>query len=537
MLSGLVFETPAPPLAVSPDRTDIACFIGYVARRPGAALPADVIAGLKVGGWVDGPWAMSAAQIDALEQVPVAFESWQSFARLFAWEQRPLQVAADGRCATYLGAAVRSFFASGGRRAWVIRVADPFPYLETAGGRAANRGTRLQRLIPGYFAAGLPAQPLDIGDPGSWHGIHHLCGLPEPSHLCLPDLPDICARDPSSPSVDVIPPSSTEVFVECSGNEQALPTDQGLRQLASPRSDADGYAAWQKAVNQIRRFLGGSGVGRRRDVLFIGALPLPQSATATDADGIIDAEADLLAFLHATGVLERDSTDTAESNDASAFLQLAWPWLRTSRSDDLPQFLEPADGLLAGCLASNALLRGTFRSVAGTVLDDVIGLTPLPAMGLGADSPTDRLAARICLIGQEPDGMTIESDVTTVADTQLAWRFGGTSRLMASILRAARRFGEAHLFEPNGPVLWTNLKRSMEAMLSAFWREGAFAGASEAEAYQVHCDRSTMNQNDLDNGRLVAEITVRPAAAIVRITVVFDMMVGSAGSADIREVA
>ena len=32
-------------------------------------------------------------------------------------------------CASYLGAAVRSFFARGGRRAMIVRVGDPWPYL------------------------------------------------------------------------------------------------------------------------------------------------------------------------------------------------------------------------------------------------------------------------------------------------------------------------------------------------------------------------------------------------------------------------
>jgi len=45
-----------------------------------------------------------------------------------------------------------------------------------------------------------------------------------------------------------------------------------------------------------------------------------------------------------------------------------------------------------------------------------------------------------------------------------------------------------------------------------------------------------MTQNDLDNGRLVAEVSVLPAAAISRITVVLDMTVGEV-SAQIREVA
>ena len=86
MLSGLQFQAAAPAGSVSPDRTDIACFIGYVARRPGVALPVDVQTALRAAGWLDGPWGRSPAALDALEHTPVVVESFDAFANLFAWE-------------------------------------------------------------------------------------------------------------------------------------------------------------------------------------------------------------------------------------------------------------------------------------------------------------------------------------------------------------------------------------------------------------------------------------------------------------------
>ena len=57
MTIGLVFQTAAPPVEPAPNRTDIACFIGFVGRRMGAPLPDTVRAELKAAGWIDGPWA------------------------------------------------------------------------------------------------------------------------------------------------------------------------------------------------------------------------------------------------------------------------------------------------------------------------------------------------------------------------------------------------------------------------------------------------------------------------------------------------
>ena len=532
MLSGLQFQAPAPASSVSPDRTDIACFIGYVARRAGVALPVDVQTALRGAGWLDGPWGRSPAALESLEHTPIAVESFDAFANLFAWEQRPLHAGDDTVCATYLGAAERSYFANGGRRAVVIRVGDPFSYLDGAGTRIPNRSARLHNLVPAFADIGLPSVPFDPTDPGTWRGIEHLYGLPEVSHVCLPDLPDICAVDPQAPPTAFAPPPPPEVFVECSEDEPALPGDDGLRRLLAPRSDEIGFVAWRQAVSLVCDFL----AARRRDVLFAGALPLALTDAHHDDGGTTThAHGDFIAFLRSVGVLEpAGSLLAGQGSAASAFVQLVWPWLRTERSDDLPELLEAPDGLFAGILARNALVRGTFRSVGGTILDDVIGLTPLPVMGLGADSPTEALAERVCVIAPEPDGNTLQSDVTSSPD--IAWRFGGSSRLMAAILRAARRFGEDHTFEPNGLALWATLRRRMEAMLIGFWNEGAFGGATANDAFAVVCDRSTMTQDDLDNGRLIAQISVLPAAAISRITIVLDMTVGEVG-AQIREVA
>jgi phage tail sheath protein FI len=118
------------------------------------------------------------------------------------------------------------------------------------------------------------------------------------------------------------------------------------------------------------------------------------------------------------------------------------------------------------------------------------------------------------------------SDVTSSLDP--AWRGGGVSRLMATLLRTARRVGEAEMFEANGEDLWLRVRRSLETLLDDWWRAGALGGANPAEAYEVRCGRDTMSQNDLDNGRVRVEVSILPAAAVERITVVFDL--AAAGS-------
>lgn len=527
MLSAIEFQT-AAPARTHPLRSDVVCFMGYVARRRGQPLPPAVLEQLRDSGW---PERFGGDRLDTLWNLPVVVESWSAFDQLFAWELRPLLQGSSRFCTSYLGAAVRSFFASGGQRAVVVRVGDPWPFLEL--GRQEQRLQRLRAILPSLpsehsVAAGLPT--LDRPD---WQGIEHLHGLPEVSHLCLPDLADCCGVDCEELPAPPAPAPRPEVFVECSSSA-ALPSpspeDACLRNVAVPRLDCDGFLQWGAALAEIARFLS----THRRDTLFVGHVP--QSLPETRA-GIppVHALADLHGFLVQAGLWRDRSSDSAgrESRRAesprageSAFLQLAWPWLRGPRSSDLPAQLEPPDGLLAGLIARNALERGTHRSIAGSPVSGIAFLEPLPALGPGLEGPTSRLAERVCLIGPDPGGFRLLSDVTTSA--QVAWRSGGISRMMSSLWRAVRKAGESVAFEPNGPETWAQVRRRLDNLLSEWWVRGALGGSSSAEAFRVRCDRSTMTQADLDQGRIRAEVGVLPARAVERLTLVLALENGVA---------
>src|SRR5262245_49763855 len=135
-MNGLYFAVDPPPPAPDPNRTDIACFVGFVARRARSGGPSrtpfDATSVPEaIGRWfLEHGLVLHAAdtRLQTLEHLPVPIDTWDVFDQLFAWEVRP--VDASARVAdTYLGAAVRSFFMQGGRKCFVVRVGDPSPYL------------------------------------------------------------------------------------------------------------------------------------------------------------------------------------------------------------------------------------------------------------------------------------------------------------------------------------------------------------------------------------------------------------------------
>ena len=64
------------------------------------------------------------------------------------------------------------------------------------------------------------------------------------------------------------------------------------------------------------------------------------------------------------------------------------------------------------------------------------------------------------------------------------------------------------VFENNGPLLWARVKDSIDSFLNSEFVEGRLLGTSPATSYFIRCDRTTMTQNDLDNGRMICLIGV-----------------------------
>ena len=90
-MTGLVFEVEPPLILPVPNRADVSCFIGLVARRD-TDLPEALHRWLIAQGWLQSPADNPGqARLD-LEDLPVPLESWEMFDRLFAWDRRPSQL-------------------------------------------------------------------------------------------------------------------------------------------------------------------------------------------------------------------------------------------------------------------------------------------------------------------------------------------------------------------------------------------------------------------------------------------------------------
>ncbi len=95
------------------------------------------------------------------------------------------------------------------------------------------------------------------------------------------------------------------------------------------------------------------------------------------------------------------------------------------------------------------------------------------------------------------------------ASSDPEWKYVSVRRYFAYLERSIEQGTQWAVFEPNGEKLWARVRRTVEDFLFNEWKSGHLLGARE-EAFFVRCDRSTMTQNDLDNGRLICLIGVSP---------------------------
>jgi uncharacterized protein len=421
--------------------------------------------------------------------VPV--DTWASFEALFDGHARALAEESPQRADDYLGLAVRDFFANGGRKAYVVRLGDPWPVLPVLA--PAARDSLLARLLNGT-----PAHPLS-GAPGTgwmrehWRGIEHAWGLDDVSLVLVPDLPALFADTATVVPHDV--PAEVpvpEVFVECAPTLVAAAPAVGVRQVGAPRLSDEAYAAWNDAVQALRERL----ARRRRDLMLLLAAPL--------------AARDTLA----------ERQPAAAVTQRASMLQVATPWLRPLRPARTPEGLLPPDGALAGIVAGSVLRRGAARTAAGTAPVGVLAVHPTPPdteLNTPEPPPPDALVSRFAFFAPTPDGVRLRADRS--ASAQTAWREAGTVRLLGQLLRTARQVGETMVFEPSGEALWARVRSRFEQVLERYWRAGALRGATPDQAFEVRCDRSVMTQQDLDQGRVVVVLSFRPQAGIEHIRV------------------
>ena len=205
----------------------------------------------------------------------------------------------------------------------------------------------------------------------------------------------------------------------------------------------------------------------------------------------------------------------------SSYAALYCPWLVISNplpdAITRPELVVPPSGFLAGVYMRIDLSQGPFKAPANEPVTGVLGLEQNFS---NADAETLNQAGINTIRSFPGRGTLVWGARTASADAE--WKYINVRRYILFLERSIGTATQWAVFEPNGETLWQTVQIAISNFLMNEWRKGAMSGAKPEQAFFVKCDRTTMTQNDLDNGRLICLVGVallRPAEFVIfRIT-------------------
>src|SRR5665213_960915 len=162
---------------------------------------------------------------------------------------------------------------------------------------------------------------------------------------------------------------------------------------------------------------------------------------------------------------------------------------------------------MMGIYARSDINRGVFKAPADEVVNGIVGFSHHVDSGthdilnpLGINALRDFTA--------ENRGLRVWGARTVSSDPE--WQYINIRRLCQYIEASIEYGTQWVVFEPNNELLWARVRQSVSDFLSHTWCSGALMGTKASEAFYVLCDRTTMTQSDIENGRLIVEIGIAP---------------------------
>ena len=197
----------------------------------------------------------------------------------------------------------------------------------------------------------------------------------------------------------------------------------------------------------------------------------------------------------------------------SKYAAFYYPWVKVLDPVTQMEIHLPPSGFVSGIFARNDVERAVYKAPANEVV----------RLAIGFEKTLNKAQQEVlnpeginCFRFFEGRGFRLWGARTTSSDPE--WKYVNLRRYFAYLERSIDRGTQWAVFEPNGEALWANVRQTIQDFLFNEWVSGALLGEKPEKAYFVKCDRSTMTQNDLDNGRLVCLVgvaVVKPAEFVI----------------------
>ncbi|HEX5838043.1 MAG TPA: phage tail sheath C-terminal domain-containing protein [Anaerolineales bacterium] len=184
-----------------------------------------------------------------------------------------------------------------------------------------------------------------------------------------------------------------------------------------------------------------------------------------------------------------------------------YPWIEIFDPVTNGRSVIPPTGHVAGIYARSDIERGVHKAPANEVVRGAFNME-FPVTKRTQDMLNPRGVN--CIRDFRPDGRSIRVWGARTMSSDGQWKYVNVRRLFLFVEESIDEGTQWVVFEPNDEPLWDRVRRSITNFLVTIWRNGALMGATQEEAFFVKCDRTTMTQDDIDNGRLICYIGLAP---------------------------
>lgn len=179
----------------------------------------------------------------------------------------------------------------------------------------------------------------------------------------------------------------------------------------------------------------------------------------------------------------------------------------------------PPSAAVAGIYRRSDRERGVWKSPANIALQKasrpIVPITNSEQRKLN----TDLSGISINAIRHFPSKGTVVWGARTLDGSSNEWKYIAVRRCCNMVQASVEKGMQAFVFEPNNVAIWQKVRSTIENFLNTLWRQGAFAGNRQAEAYYVKAGLGqTMTQDDIKEGRMSVELgmaLIRPAEFII----------------------
>jgi hypothetical protein len=220
---------------------------------------------------------------------------------------------------------------------------------------------------------------------------------------------------------------------------------------------------------------------------------------------------DRFAVLDPLEKADLDEIKTQRNLFDTSYAALYYPWIQVLDPLTKEYINIPPSGHVCGIYARTDVERGVHKAPANEKINGVVNLEKLNGRFRVVNKGTQEILNPLginCIRIFPGRGIRVWGARTISSNT--LWKYINVRRLFLYVEESIEEGTQWVVFEPNDEKLWARVRATITQFLTRVWRDGALMGTKAEEAFFVKCDRTTMTQDDIDNGRLICVIGIAP---------------------------